>query len=439
MVYGMDKETMRIEWVGQVVDGKFTLLQWLGGSQRGGTFLTELSGPQSQKAAIKLMPAGAIGAEGHVAAWGVTATLAHPHLARLFHTGRCEVNTAPVLYAVTEYAEEDLAQILPERPLTPAETREMLGPVLDVISYLHERGLVHGHIKPSNVMVIDDQVKLSCDSLHILGGSGRHFPAPEAYEAPECGSGTISTATDIWSLGVILVEALTQHPADLDRSADGESIVPESIPQPFAGIVQECLRLDPQRRCTIGDIKARLEPARPVDTKAGKTGRIPPAKRRLTALVGAALVLLAAFAFVQLRSHKTEPSLQTEKPEPASADTASQPPTQVPGAESPKAAPVKGAVAERVLPELSEEAMQTIHGKFALSIKVEVDPNGNVSNAELDSPGPSRYFANLSLQAARKWKFKPARVDGQTAASAWILRFEFSQAAIEVTPDQVLP
>jgi TonB family protein len=225
----------------------------------------------------------------------------------------------------------------------------------------------------------------------------------------------------------------------LDRSADGESIVPESIPQPFAGIVQECLRLDPQRRCTIGDIKARLEPARPVDTKAGKTGRIPPAKRRLTALVGAALVLLAAFAFVQLRSHKTEPSLQTEKPEPASADTASQPPTQVPGAESPKAAPVKGAVAERVLPELSEEAMQTIHGKFALSIKVEVDPNGNVSNAELDSPGPSRYFANLSLQAARKWKFKPARVDGQTAASAWILRFEFSQAAIEVTPDQVLP
>ena len=97
MVYGMDKETMRIEWVGQVVDGKFTLLQWLGGSQRGGTFLTELSGPQSQKAAIKLMPAGAIGAEGHVAAWGVTATLAHPHLARLFHTGRCEVNTAPVL------------------------------------------------------------------------------------------------------------------------------------------------------------------------------------------------------------------------------------------------------------------------------------------------------------------------------------------------------
>jgi len=293
--------------------------------------------------------------------------------------------------------------------------------------------------RKENIMVIDDQIKLSCDSLHILGGSGRHFPAPEAYEAPECANGTISTAADIWSLGVMLVEALTQHPAELDRSADGESIVPESIPQPFAGIVQECLRLDPQKRCTIGDIKARLEPARPVETSASEPDRTPPVKRRLMTLVGAALVLLAAFAFVQLRSHKTEPSLQTEKPGPAPAVIASEATTQVPDAESSKASLFKGAVAERVLPEVPEEAMQTIHGKFALSIKVEVDSNGNVSNAELDSPGLSKYFANLSLQAARKWKFKPARVDGQAAASAWILRFEFSQTAIEVTPDQVLP
>ncbi len=68
-----------------------------------------------------------------------------------------------------EYAEEDLSQILPERPLTPGEAREMLDPVLDALSYLHEKGFVHGHFKPSNIMVVDDQVKLSCDNLEVAG------------------------------------------------------------------------------------------------------------------------------------------------------------------------------------------------------------------------------------------------------------------------------
>ena len=68
-----------------------------------------------------------------------------------------------LLYVVTEYADETLSQILPERPLSPREAREMLGPVLGALSYLHNRCLTHGHLRPTNIMVIDDQVKLSPD------------------------------------------------------------------------------------------------------------------------------------------------------------------------------------------------------------------------------------------------------------------------------------
>jgi TonB family protein len=430
---------MRADWIGQVIDGKFLLLQWLGGSELGGVFLTELEGPESQKAAIKLMRADAVGAEAHVNGWAVTAPLSHRHLMRLFHFGRCEIGAVPLLYAVTEYAEENLAQLLPERPLTPVEAREMIGPVLDALSYLHERGLVHGHLKPSNLMGVDDRLKLSCDSIHISGESGRHFPTSGVYEAPETATGEISPASDVWSLGITLVEALTQHPAVWDRSAVKAPIVPETIPEPFAAIARGCLQLEPQRRYTIGEIAARLEPARPSPGTPAKTRRTAPAKRRLALLVSAAVVLLAVFAVVQLRSHRDEPSPEAGTSEPAPAVSVPQPQASAPRAETSKGMVVKGAVARQVLPDVPEAAIQTIHGRFALSIRATVDQGGDVSNAEVDSPGPSRYFASLSLQAAKKWKFNPAQVDGQAVSSMWVLRFEFSQAATEVAPVEVSP
>src|SRR5271166_4012505 len=114
---------IRENWVGQVIEGKFTLLQWLGGTDWSDVFLTELQGQGSQKAAIKLITSNAGDADARLAGWAEAASLSHPHLMRLFHTGRCEINGAPLLYAVMEYAEENLSQVLPERPLTASETR----------------------------------------------------------------------------------------------------------------------------------------------------------------------------------------------------------------------------------------------------------------------------------------------------------------------------
>ena len=121
----------------------------------------------------------------------------------------------------------------------------MLDPILDALSYLHGRGFAHGHLKPSNILVVDDQLKLSTDSLHIAGEFDEHFTTAEVYDAPEARRfQAISPAADVWSLGVTLVEALSQRPPDSDRSTNRGLVVPESIPQPFAGIAQECLRRD---------------------------------------------------------------------------------------------------------------------------------------------------------------------------------------------------
>jgi TonB family protein len=70
---------------------------------------------------------------------------------------------------------------------------------------------------------------------------------------------------------------------------------------------------------------------------------------------------------------------------------------------------------------------------------VEVDTSGNVTNASLDSAGPSKYFARLAAEAARAWKFTPPRVDGNDVPSEWLLRFAFGASDTTVSPTQVKP
>ena len=254
----MNAAEIRSDWVGQLVDGRFALLEWLGGSPDSGVFLTELHEPQLQKAAIKLIPATQSQTDRHIADWSAIASLSHPHLIKIIATGRTRIEGIDLAYVVTEYAEEVLSQIIPERPLTTEETREMLDPVIDTLSYLHAKGFVHGHLKPSNILVVDNQLKLSTDTLLVSGAIWKQEPRPRHHDAPLNSSATITPAVDLWSLGMTIVEVLTQHPLAWDRSSGQPPTIPETLPEPFFEIARRCLQLDPARRCTLADVKALL-------------------------------------------------------------------------------------------------------------------------------------------------------------------------------------
>jgi TonB family protein len=91
------------------------------------------------------------------------------------------------------------------------------------------------------------------------------------------------------------------------------------------------------------------------------------------------------------------------------------------------------------MPDVSRGAQSTITGHVKVEVRVAVDAAGNVSQAQLVSPGPSHYFAEKALTAARHWKFTPARVNGKATASEWLLRFQFGSASMQVLPSEIKP
>jgi serine/threonine-protein kinase len=449
MLHVMNTAVTRNDWVGRVIDGRFPLLEWLGNTEQAGVFRTELNGPRPERAVIRLVAAE--DAEARLRDWKQAATLSHPHLMRIIDSGRADVGGVEMLYVVTEFADESLAQVIPERPLTSAEAREMLIPVVDALAHLHGRGLVHGHIKPTNIMVVDDHVKLPIDTLRRAGPIAPKSSL-QIYDAPEVALGVLLPASDTWSLGVTLVEALTQQPPSWDRSTYREPAVPTELAEPFVGIARECLRYDAARRASVANVRALLDPPatqkEPVNemdqaAPAAMTAHVPSGekastKTRLVAIGAAVLVGLAMIAYFLTRSHGPQPAAPVA-PAPAPAVTPA--PTQPPA--RPTAQPgsgiVKGEVAERAMPNVAASANRTIHGKVDVAVRVNVNKSGTVENAQLESRSQSRYFTAKALDAARKWTFKPAQQDGQAVPSVWTLRFRFTRGGPEVHAAQVSP
>ena len=405
--------------------------------------------------------------------------------------------------------------------------------MLSALGFLHGQGLVHSHIKPSNVLATGDQLKLSCDRIFPAGESRKSSVERNAYAAPEAASAPLTTASDVWSLGMTVVEALTQRAPEWQPSSQADPLVPGTLPQPFLDIARHALRRDPKLRWTIAEIGTCLNPlaaaaaashsVSPLAVPLSPIPAVPAAKLQspravqpslkaqtpsprvasrpsqaivlpnyVIPAVAAILVIVAIIALPKILGHRSEssssassaaaPPASPAKPigQPAQRQAAAppkpaaQPPTQnsanaaaikkpseeisplekaapapaslraeeLPPANAPKraeTAPGRGEVLDQVLPEVSEKARATIQGTVRVSVLVHVDTAGNVSEAEFDSPGPSQYFADLALKAARRWEFTPPEASGRSVPSEWRVRFEFSQSGVKAFPKQTTP
>ncbi len=362
-----------------------------------------------------------------------------------------------------EYAEEDLSQILPQRALTPVEAQDMLGPVVNVLGYLHGKGLVHGHLKPTNILASGDQVKVSSDEIGQIGERFAAAREADIYDPPEKARGRKSAAADVWSLGMTLTEALTRQLPQSNGKEHSELKLPEGLSSPFLDIARNCLWRDPEQRWSVNEIASRLNPGavkqtqRPPVSPSTSLSKVPVPQATTQEertrpfpwlWIGIALVAAAFLVGMLVMRHSPENPVpasvtQTTAPpvesKPSPSESAAQPqgekttPVEKTPAPVSKQAASGDEIVERVVPSIPKSARDTITGRVKVRVRVDVDVAGKVVGSKFELHGPSQYFARQAMQAAERWKFAPA----PDQRRQWNLLFEFSRSGTQVIPSRI--
>jgi len=162
----------------------------------------------------------------------ILASLNHPHIARLLDAGFAD-DGQPYL-ALQYVAGTPLTTFCDTRRLSVRERLRLFQQVLGAVQYAHAHLVIHRDLKPSNILVTDDgQVQLLDFGIAklLIAGEARETELTQLggraltpdYAAPEQLTGDpITTAADVYSLGVMLFELLTgQRPYPLKRESRG--------------------------------------------------------------------------------------------------------------------------------------------------------------------------------------------------------------------------
>ncbi|MCW5610667.1 MAG: serine/threonine protein kinase [Rubrivivax sp.] len=224
--------------------GAYTLLEPLGEGGMGSVWLAERNdGRFEGRAAVKLLHAGLLQralAERFRREGAILARLAHPHIARLVDAGLADDGQP---YLVLEHvAGERIDRWCDARALDLRGRIVLFGQVLQAVQHAHAQLVVHRDLKPANVMVdAQGAVKLldfgiaklidgdgAAEATELTRDAGRVLTP--LYAAPEQTlGGTVTTATDVYALGLLLYLLLSgQHPRvdATGRAAPSDAALP---------------------------------------------------------------------------------------------------------------------------------------------------------------------------------------------------------------------
>lgn len=202
------------------------------------------------------------------------------HVIRVYEHGQ----TNGIGYEVLEYAEHGSLKgmFLHGRTLSNEIVHAILIELSEALAHLHEQivdggRLVHRDIKPENILIRTreplDLVLTDFGITSVLDASQRFTSASRTikYAAPEAGSGIVDPKADYWSLGLILIEALTGHhpfedlsDAVINRAIATRPIDVSAIPAPWQNLCRGLLLRDPKKRW--GNYEIRIWLANPNDS-----------------------------------------------------------------------------------------------------------------------------------------------------------------------------
>ncbi|MEP7126906.1 MAG: protein kinase [Byssovorax sp.] len=275
--------------IDEILNGKYRLVRQMGAGGMGAVYeATEV--PSSRRVAVKVISTGdesrdrALVGRFHREA-KATMSIDTDHIVRVFDTGNDAASGQP--FMVMEYlVGEDLAQAFKRLgPLSPDTAVRIVAQACFGLEKAHAARVVHRDIKPANLFLAEKEggglivkvldfgiAKIKMDQANItdsksLTRTGSMVGSP-LYMSPEQarGSKSIDHRADIWSMGVVLYQALTGRTPNQDIEALGELIIAicSELPRPvqelapwvspeLATIVHRALRFEPADRFQTAD------------------------------------------------------------------------------------------------------------------------------------------------------------------------------------------
>lgn len=204
------------DYEGVTIDGAFPLRKLLMPEGRSAFFST--AGSEGEPTVLRLIECH-FDEEEILSRWRCVEALSHPNFLKFERFGQTEVDGRPVVYAVFEKVDGNLAEVLDQGNLTVKDVSQLASSLVAALEVLHTHGFVHEHIEPRNIFSIHDVVKLRGDCIR---------------EAPEGEEGRIAKQRDVRDLATVLLQGLTQR-----ESVEG---IPDSaMPAPFGQIIRKGL------------------------------------------------------------------------------------------------------------------------------------------------------------------------------------------------------
>jgi hypothetical protein len=223
------------------------------------------------------------------------AALQHAHVVQLFDFGQHE---GLPFFTLEFVAGGSLADKFKDTPLTPGEAARVVEQIARGMHYAHQQGIVHRDLKPANVLLAEDGTPKITDfglakRVEVGSGltaSGAVMGTP-SYMAPEQASGEgkrVGPAADVYALGAILYECLTDRPpfraaTALDTLLQVVAAEPvpvrqlqPEVPADLETICHKCLQKEPGKRYASAEELAedlrRFQSGEPV--RARPVGRV---------------------------------------------------------------------------------------------------------------------------------------------------------------------
>ncbi len=239
----------------------------------------------------------------------VLASLEHPYIARLIDGGETDDGQP---YLVMAYVEgETVTAFAARRALSTADRVALVDRIAEAVAHAHQRLVIHRDLKPSNVLVREDGtpsvldfgVAKLIDAAGESGGTSTRVWTP-GYASPEQKAGAaVTTAADVYALGVLLGELLSGRRPD--GSACEPPLAPSAADGDLRGIVAKARAEDPAARyATVDALRedlARWRDGRPVraarDTALYRTRKFVRRHRGSVSLAVLVLIALGAFSW----------------------------------------------------------------------------------------------------------------------------------------------